>query len=291
MEAGQAVQEDGTRVGHSHDLGGDTIRGELSDALGPDLVRLAHGDPHVGVDNVGTGDAVLDVGGQLDGAAVGLGDGLAGLDDVVGGHALLGAAGHEVHAELGADNHEGASNVVLAVAHEDEGLALDVVVEVLLDGQDVGEHLGGMPLSGQAVPHGHAGLSSELLDVVLGKAAELDAVIHATENAGGVLDGLLLAHLRRTRIEVGDAHAQIHAADLEGAAGTSGGLLEKQNDVLALEIAVRNASALHVLEVLGELEQVLDLLGGEVEELEEATAGEVNTHGSFPFEEMNYVSN
>lgn len=93
VEAGQAVQEDGTRVGHSHDLGGDTIRGELSDALGPDLVGLAHGDPHVGVDNVGTGDAVLDVGGQLDGAAVSLGDGLAGLDDVVSGHALLGAAG------------------------------------------------------------------------------------------------------------------------------------------------------------------------------------------------------
>ena len=31
----------------------------------------------------------------------------------------------------------------------------------------------------------------------------------------------------------------------------SGGLLEEQDDVLALEIAVRNASALHILEVLG----------------------------------------
>ena len=110
-----------------------------------------------------------------------------------------------------------------------------------------------MPLGGQAVPHGHAGLSGKLLDVVLGKAAELDAVIHAAENAGGVLDGLLLAHLRRTRIEVGDAHAQVHAADLEGAAGARGGLLEQQDDVLALEVAVRVPVRLRSLKFLESL--------------------------------------
>ena len=136
-----------------------------------------------------------------------------------------------------------------------------------------------MPEVGEAVPHRHAGLGGELLDVLLGEATELDAVVHAAEHAGGVLDGLLLAHLRAARIEVGHAHAEVHGADLEGAAGARGGLLEQQDDVLALEVAVRGARALEILEVAGELEQVLDLLGGEIEQTQEAAAGEVDTHG------------
>ena len=191
---------------------------------------------------------------------------------------MLRATSHEVHAELGAHDHQGASNVVLAVAHEDESAALDVVVEVLLNGEDVGEHLGGMPLSGQAIPYRHASVGGQIFNVSLGKAAELDAVIHAAENASGVLNGLLLAHLRAVGIKIGDAHAQIHCANFECATGTGGGLLEEQNDVLALEVTMRNARALHIFEVLGELQQVFDLLGGEVEQTEERTTRKINTH-------------
>ena len=54
--------------------------------------------------------------------------------------------------------------------------------------------------------------------------------------------------------------------------------LEEEHDVLALEVAVRGARALQILEVLGELEHVLDLLGGEVEQTQEAATGKVNAH-------------
>ena len=111
VEAGQAVQEDGGRIGQGHELLGDAVGLELLDALGPDLVGLAHGDPHVGVDDVGTRAGGLRIGGEGDGAAVGLGDGLASLDDVVGRHALLRTAGHEVHAELSAHDHEGGEDI------------------------------------------------------------------------------------------------------------------------------------------------------------------------------------
>ena len=140
-----------------------------------------------------------------------------------------------------------------------------------------------MPLGGQTVPHRHAGVLGQILHVGLGEAAELDAVVEAAEHAGGVLDGLLLAHLGAARIKVGHAHAEVHGADLEGAAGARGGLLEQQHDVLALEVAVRGAGALEVLEVLGELQLVLDLLGGEVEQAEERTTAEIDRHVLFPF--------
>ena len=141
-----------------------------------------------------------------------------------------------------------------------------------------------MELVGEAVPHGDAGVVSELLDLLLLEATVLDAVEHAAEDASGVGDGLLVAHLGAGGIKVGDAHAEVVGADLEGATRARGGLLEEKGDVLALEVTVRDAGALHVLEVDGEVEQVVDLLGGEVEELQEVTTTKVNAHVLDPFD-------
>ena len=55
---------------------------------------------------------------------------------------------------------------------------------------------------------------------------------------------------------------------------------------------MRGARTLEVLEVLGELEHVLDLLGGEVEQAQEAATGEVDAHvGSFHIEYRDMVEN
>ena len=197
------------------------------------------------------------------------------------GHVLLGAAGDEVQAQLGAHDHERTSHVVGSIAHEHQRLALDVVVEVLLNRQDVSEHLGGMPLGGQAVPHRHGSAGSQLFHVGLREAAEFDAVVETVEHAGGVLDGLLLAHLGAARIEVGHAHAEIHGADLERAARAGGRLLEQQDDVLALEVTMGGTGQFQVLEFAGQLQQVLDFLGGEVEEAQEVATAQASRHRSF----------
>ena len=138
-----------------------------------------------------------------------------------------------------------------------------------------------MPLGGQAVPHRHASVGAEFLDVGLSIATELDAVVEAAEHAGGVLDGLLLAHLRAAGIEVGHAHAEIHGADLERAARAGGRLLEQQDDVLALEVTMGGTGQFQVLEFAGQLQQVLDFLGGEVEEAQEVATAQASRHRSF----------
>ena len=43
---------------------------------------------------------------------------------------------------------------------------------------------------------------------------------------------------------------------------------------------MRHAGTLHVLEVLGKLQQVLDLLGGEVQETQEMTTAQAYRHGN-----------
>ena len=129
-------------------------------------------------------------------------------------------------------------------------------------GHEVGEHLGGVLTVGEAVPHGHAGVLGELLDVLLLETAELDAVEHGAQNLGGVEDGLLLAELDIALAQVLGVGAQVDAGGGEGGAGAGGGLLEEKCDVLALKVAMRDITLLEVLEVLGEADEPHQLVFG-----------------------------
>ena len=98
-------------------------------------------------------------------------------------------------------------------------------------GEDVGEHLGRVPLVGEPVPDRDAGEVGEGLDGLLGESAVLDAVEHAAEHPRGVFDRLLVAELGVVRAEVGDVSALVVRGDLERRPGAGGGLLEDQGDV------------------------------------------------------------
>ena len=116
----------------------------------------------------------------------------------------------------------------------------------------------------------------QLLDGLLAVAPVLDAVEHPAEHPGGVLDGLLVAHLRAGRVEVRRGRALVGGGDLEGAAGARRGLLEDQRDVPAAQPLHLGARLLGRLELGGQVDQAAELLGGEVQLLEEVAAGEVD---------------
>ena len=274
------MQEDGGGLGLLHQLLVHLIGPQQLDALRPDLVGLAHGDPDIGVQHVAVAGALLHVVGQLDGGAGLGGHGLALLHQVGGGHQLLGPAGAEVHAQLGAHHHQGVGHVVAGVAKEGE-LAAAHVAELLLHGEDVGQHLGGVEGVGQAVPHGHAGVAGQVLHHGLLEAAVLNAVVHAAQHLGGVGQGLLLAHLGGGGVQEGHAHAQVAGAHLEGAAGAGGGLFKQQHHLLAGEPLVLHAVVLHPLELGGQVQHIVDLGGGEVQQGQEAPAANVDAHGKF----------
>ncbi len=250
VEGGQTVQENGGGLSHSHHVLVHLIGQKQLDALLPKLGGLAHGDPDVGVQHVAVLRALLHVVGELDLRAGLGGDGLALLHQVGGGHQLLGPTGAEAHTQLGAHHHQGVGHVVAGIAEEGE-LATAHIAELLFDGEDVGQHLGGMEGVGQAVPHGHAGVTSQVLHHGLLEATVLNAVVHTAQHLGGVRQGLLLAHLRGGGVQEGAAHAQIAGAHLEGAAGTGRGLFKQQHHLLAGEPLVLHAVVLHALEFGG----------------------------------------
>ena len=255
------MHEHGMRACDVHQLLVDLVGGEVVDALGPDLHRLAHGHPHVGVEHVGTlgslGGVLLKGDGRGDGLALGH-EGRVRL-------VLLGGAGGEVQAHLGTAHHQAVAHVVAGVAEVDEVDALQLA-EVLPDGEEVGQNLGGVELVGQAVPHGHPGVVGQVFHDLLAVAAVLDAVKHAAQHPGGVGDGLLLADLAARGVQVGHFHAQIVSGDLKAAAGAGGGLFKDQGDVLARQLVVVADAGLFLgLEVGGEVQQLLDLGRGVVQ--------------------------
>ena len=231
------------------------------------------------MDEVDAGDTLLDRLGQGDTGAGRLGDLMGRRDALLIGPQLLG--GHDAHvgAQERTVDQQRAAHVEAGVADVGVGDLAGGLAGVLQHGQGVAQHLGGVPLVGQAVPHRHPGQGGELLDLGLLVAAVLDAVEHAPQNPGGVRHGLLVAHLGARRVQVGDVGSLVVRADLEGAAGARRGLLEEESDVPARQAAFLLAGLLGRLELGGQLDERHPLCGREVELLEEAAALEAGEDG------------
>ena len=102
----------------------------------------------------------------------------------------------DIHPELGGPDHQRIAHVVRGIAKEREGDLLDRLARVFTHREDVGQDLGRVELVGQAVPHRDTGVRGQDLDDVLIEPAVFDPVVQAAEHTSGVLDGLLVTHLR-----------------------------------------------------------------------------------------------
>ena len=135
--------------------------------------------------------------------------------------------------------------------------------------EDVGQHLARVVFVGEAVDHRHAGIRREALDDVLAERADHDDVAHARHDLAGVLDGLAAAQLAVARVQVDRGAAQLVHARFERQARARGILFEHHDeravdervvDLVVLELALDDGRA---------LDQVLELVAGEVGELQE----------------------
>src|SRR3546814_8649867 len=104
--------------------------------------------------------------------------------------------------------------------------------------------------------------------------AEIYTYLH-TLSLHDALPIVLVADLGAAGTQVGDGRSLVVSGDLESAAGAGGGLLEDQRDRPTAEPWHLGAGVLGGLEVGREPEEVLPLLGGEVELLQEAAVAQV----------------
>ncbi len=161
-------------------------------ALVPRRIWLTHRYPDIGVDEVDAehpGSDVLRLGDP--GARPGR-DLLGGLDDI-GRVAQRGRTDHpDIHAHHRPGHQQRVGRVVAGITDIGERDLRCRLTGVLGHGEHVAERLSGMPLIGQPVPDRYTRRVGQCLDRGLRKAAVLDPVVHSTEHAGSVPDGLLV---------------------------------------------------------------------------------------------------
>ena len=120
----------------------------------------------------------------------------------------------------------------------------------------------------QTVDDRNGAVLREILDLLLCVGADHDAVQIAAQNARSILYRLAAADLKVTVGQEQRLTAQLVHTGFEGNAGTGGGLLEDHAEALALQMAMGNIMLLFIFELICQIEQADDLLGGAVEQLE-----------------------
>src|SRR2546421_11964616 len=113
---------------------------------------------------------------------------------------------------------------------------------VLPHGEKIGQNLRGVKFIREPVPHGDTRVLRQFVSLLLGKAAILDAIVHAPEHARRVLHALLVADMRTTWANIGDIGPLVEGSYLKATARTRRGLLKNERDLLAFQTLTLNAS-------------------------------------------------
>ena len=189
------------------------------------LLFLAHADPNVCVENIGTARGFLGILGDDD-RGIGAGDQFGGRAIEVG----AGEAKLETKACRGPD--PGATHVAIGITDEGDLESLKGTAQ-FLDSQEVGKDLARMLLVGEGIDRRDPRETGEGLDVGLLEGADHRAVDHSTKYAGGVLDRLPAPKLDLAGGEEERLAAELADADLEADTGPGGGFGEEEAPAFA----------------------------------------------------------
>ena len=257
---GQAVQRDRTGRGAVEQGVVHLQRAERRRAVAA-VGLLAHRDPGVGDDDLGTLDGRVRVGDRAGTPAGLLRAGLRVPQDLGVGGEPVGRAHPDVQARGDAAEQQRVRHVVRAVAEVGQGQPGEAP-EALADRLQVGQHLAGVEGVGERVHDRDGGGRGHLLDPRVRPGAPHDRRGVARHHPGGVGDRLAAAQLAGPGVDDHRRAAELGDAGLEGQPGAGGRLVEQHRDrARALQGAARERRG---LERVGQV-QDLPLLGrGEV---------------------------
>ena len=140
--------------------------------------------------------------------------------------------------------------------------------EMLTDGQQVRQHLGGMEFIGQPVPYRHLGILCQLLHDILTEAPIFYSVVHPRQNPCSIRNAFLFADLGAGRIQIGRPHSKILRRHLKGASGAGARLLKDQRHILAPQGVCRDPLLLFLFQLCCQIDQIHDFLRSKVQQLQ-----------------------
>ncbi len=222
------------------------------------LLVLTHARPHVGVEHFGSFGRLVRVADELDRPSRLHSGSPGGLDDAVVRVVTLGNCRDEAHSQLRRSRHERSAHVVSVTEVRDPNAREPA--QALADRHQVGEDLARVGDVGQPVDDRHARVGGELLHILMRERADDDAVEIAREHVRRVLDRLAAAELKIVGAQVEPEAAELGDSNLERDARAGGRLLEDHPERTAGEQTVLLALALKLLQLVGEVEDELELV-------------------------------
>ena len=188
---------------------------------------------------------------------------------LVGKHQYVGGGAVSLRADAG-DLHPGqqaahdeAVGHAAAVTHKAE-LPPGQGAPALPDGHQVGQHLAGVCVVGQAVDHRHTGQPGKFFQIPLAVGAPDHAVVVAAQHPGGVLEGLAPAGLQLGRVHVIAQAAHLVHTHLKAGAGAGGRLGKQHGHRFPGQQGGGAAQFLLCLELVGHIQDVGQLAGGQI---------------------------
>jgi hypothetical protein len=228
---GQAVHEKRVGLGAGHELRVHLERLEEAAPLLLLLRRDVIAHPGVGVDDVRAGDRGRRVVDDLHLGAVGERASLLHHGRLRRRLGPLRAAHADAHPRDGAAVEERVRHVVEGVADVGQRQTLELPL-ALPHRHEVGQDLAGMRVVRQRVDDRHGRVARQRLDRLVLVQTRDDAIRHPGDDAGEVLDGLLLAERRALDRVVDRVPAELGHAHLEGDPRPKGRLLEQHQERL-----------------------------------------------------------
>ena len=178
------------------------------------------------------------------------------------GFEALGTGDRDLHAHGQAARDERIRHIV-AVAHIAELQAFERAL-VFAHGHQVGEHLAGVRIVGKPVDDGNGAELGEIFHFLLLVSADHDAVQITRKYARGILYRLASSYLKIVTAQKQGAAAQLIHAHFKGHSRARGRLLEYHSQRLTLQICMRYPVLAIVFELICEIEDARDILGGKI---------------------------
>ncbi len=194
VECRQTVHKDRllSRIRHQRFI--DLIRGQRSDALLPDLDRLAHGYPDIGVQHIRAACRLHRVLTEAQDSAAFRRNALTFRNQRRIRKIFLRRTRGEIQAHFCAADHQRIAHIIARIAQIYKIDALQTA-EMLPNGEKIRQNLCRVKFVGQTVPDRHARIFRQLLDNILSEAAVFNAVKHAAEHTRRIRYALLLSDL------------------------------------------------------------------------------------------------
>ena len=237
----------------------------------PDLVRLSHRYPYIGINDVCPCRCLCNIFCQRNGCPCLRCCLPAGAHKRFIREILLIGTGTKIHPELCTGCHQRITHIVAGIPHIYKPDSLKPA-KPFADSQHICNHLRRMKFVCQPVPYRHACIRRQFFHNFLPESAVFDTVKHPAKHPGRISNAFLASNLGTGRVEVSHMHAQVMRCHFKCTPRPGACLFKNQRNIFPSQLSMRDSFFLFFLEFSRKLYQIQNFFRRKIKQLQKTPA-------------------